>query len=344
MILRSFIIIFSILLANIVTADDTKYKIIDQNGFIILSNGNNIELAISPKHGGELTSYKIKHKKEWHELIYRAKDYTKQKGWRGKAWLLWPATGPSKLDNIPLNANKIGHYQVNNTITPMPMHGFAKDMFWTVDSITVNKDGASVTLSIEDTPSTLQYYPFGFKLSVTYQLTNNNLAINYRVSAKEKNPNAMPFSIGNHITFNTPLIKNSKASDFSFTTTSDLQLERTKGLPTGKTRPSKFIKPTAIKQLPEKKSISLLSSKEKASLTLTDTSGLKININHTASLLPKNLYIDFNLWGSSEDGFFSPEPWVGAQNSLNSGLGLTKLNPNEQWQWNINISLIKNNH
>jgi len=74
---------------------------------------------------------------------------------------------------------------------------------------------------------------------------------------------------------------------------------------------------------------------------MTDASGISLNISHRASTLPKKLYLDFNLWASAKEKFFSPEPWIGAQNALNSGFGLTTVKPNEQWQWHINLSLLR---
>jgi len=39
-----------------------------------------------------------------------------------------------------------------------------------------------------------------------------------------------------------------------------------------------------------------------------------------------------------KEGFFSPEPWIGTQNSLNSGAGLVWLEPGVDWHWTIEIT------
>ena len=39
----------------------------------------------------------------------------------------------------------------------------------------------------------------------------------------------------------------------------------------------------------------------------------------------------------TEEGFFSPEPWIGTQNALNSGAGLLRLEPGVEWRWRIEI-------
>ncbi len=45
----------------------------------------------------------------------------------------------------------------------------------------------------------------------------------------------------------------------------------------------------------------------------------------------------FNLWGDPEAGSFSPEPWVGLQNSLNLQQGLVRLSPGRSWTWTVRI-------
>src|SRR6266498_4070617 len=54
-----------------------------------------LEASICPSQGGELCSLRLRHKGAWTELLYRAADYSPAEGWRGKAPLLWPATGRS---------------------------------------------------------------------------------------------------------------------------------------------------------------------------------------------------------------------------------------------------------
>lgn len=44
------------------------------------------------------------------------------------------------------------------------------------------------------------------------------------------------------------------------------------------------------------------------------------------------------LWGSREDGFFCPEPWVGAPNSLNTGHGRVMLAPGRTFTWQVTAS------
>jgi galactose mutarotase-like enzyme len=54
-----------------------------------------LEAAVAPSQGGELSSFRVKFKGEWVELLYHARDYTDTKGFQGKGPVLWPAVGCS---------------------------------------------------------------------------------------------------------------------------------------------------------------------------------------------------------------------------------------------------------
>ncbi len=74
-------------------------------------------------------------------------------------------------------------------------------------------------------------------------------------------------------------------------------------------------------------------------LAVIDPSGFGLRLLHQASEAPSLPAIRFNLWADVEDGFFSPQPWVGMQNSLISGTGLVHLDPGESWQWRVEVIL-----
>ena len=95
-----------------------------------------------------------------------------------------------------------------------------------------------------------------------------------------------------------------------------------------------------VTALPQRKAVSLAGRAEDATLRLKDPSGLQLRLNHQASAYPSTPFVLFNLWADLDEGFFSPEPWVGLQNALNSRRGLVELQPGESWQWKINIDFL----
>jgi galactose mutarotase-like enzyme len=61
-------------------------------------------------------------------------------------------------------------------------------------------------------------------------------------------------------------------------------------------------------------------------------------MSHSASKLPEQPYVSFNLWGDAPQGYFSPEPWVGLQNSFVLNEGLVSLDPGELFYWTIRLT------
>jgi galactose mutarotase-like enzyme len=56
-----------------------------------------------------------------------------------------------------------------------------------------------------------------------------------------------------------------------------------------------------------------------------------VTLRHKAASLPDEPFLLFNVWGDAKNGYFSPEPWVGIQNSLNLAGGTIRLAPGGQW-------------
>jgi galactose mutarotase-like enzyme len=301
--------------------------------FITLDNGNGIRAVVAPDQGGELSSLSIRFDDQWFELLYRAGDYSTQSGWRGKAPLLWPATGISFLPGTGSH-----HYLLNGEQYPMPFHGFAMRQPWDVISQSSPDGMAALALKMSSTAKTRKYYPFGFELMVRYQLHGDRLHMEYAVTADGDNNAAMPFSIGNHITFNAPLMPGSDPEDLRFyNQLPDMLLRDSNKVFTGEVVPAPFIGWHSIAALGERQAVSLGGRSGAAELLLLDPSGLQLRLVHSASSEPSEPTIRFNLWADTKNGFFSPEPWLGTQNSLNSGLGLITLSPGETWTWRIDI-------
>ncbi len=89
--------------------------------------------------------------------------------------------------------------------------------------------------------------------------------------------------------------------------------------------------------LPQRRAVGLGGAKGDTELTVIDPSGLSLGLRHWTDAEPEPPAIRFNLWADAEEGFFSPEPWIGTQNALNSGAGLVRLEPGTEWNWTIEI-------
>ncbi len=306
---------------------------------IIADEESGIEAAVAPEKGGELSGLRVRVNGDWVETLYRARDYTPTEAWSGKAPLLFPATGRSVPNNDFTESVLKGFaYLHYGRRYPMPIHGFVREMPWSIEEHGAAPDFARVRLSRNDTAATRRQYPYGFRLDVLYRLAAGVLEIVYTVTADNSNGSAMPFSIGNHITFRTPLLEGSDWRAMRFETPSSIEYQTDPpGLPNGKSRPCSYADAVPLGEIDANTAISLGGYDGEPYMVLCDPAGLAIRMSHLADALPDKPVILFNVWGDPAAGYFSPEPWVGLQNSLNLKQGLVELEPGESWRWTIRI-------
>ena len=302
---------------------------------VLRDEARGLEAAVAPSKGGEMSSFKVRHRGQWVETLYRARDYSDQPGWTGKAPFLWPATGRNFPKDVRPNEEARGSsYDWNGQRYPMPIHGFARDMLWTVE-----ERGASplrLRLSITDSEATRKSYPWGFHISVEYMFDNGKLGIDYVVTASKSNREAMPFSAGNHITFKAPLVEGTDPMKMRFETPSTVEfLKAAGGLPTGEKRAKSFAAAAELSAIERLAAVSLGGYQGDPYMILRDPGGITLKLSHTAARVPQDPLIRFNVWGDPASGYFSPEPWVGLQNSFNRRQGLVRLQPGERWTWRI---------
>ena len=324
-----------------VSSDASKTRLV-----LLRDEASGIEAAIAPAKGGELSGLAVRFRDKWIETIYLARDYSPRQSWTGKAPFLWPATGR----NFPEDLRKRreagerfdgGAYNFQGKRYKMPIHGFARDLPWELETPSAGADGARAKLWLTDNDKTRQYYPFGFRLTVEYLVANGRLDISYEIHASGENTEKMMFSMGNHITFRTPLVEGSDPAELVLTTPSTMEILKTDyGVPTQDTRPRSHAAGVKLGDFEKLQAVSLTGypSSEDPYVLLRDPQGLSIRMSHTADEIPEQPVILFNVWGDARGGFISPEPWVGLQNSLVLGKGLMYLEPGKDFRWRIRIT------
>ena len=304
-----------------------------------------VEAAIAPSRGGELSSLRFRRGADWLETLYLGRDYTPRDDWTGKAPLLWPATGrsfPPDLEERRRAGENFndGAWEWKGQRYPMPIHGFARSFPWQVQDSDAGEGAARAELTFGDNAATREMYPFGFQLTAEYVLADGALSINYEVLADADNSDPMPFSIGNHITFVVPLVPGGDAGQVVLVTPSSEEILKTGyGIPTGEIRPRSHADGIELGEFERRAAVSLTGYDAEPFMELRDPAGLTIRMSHRASKVPDAPIILYNLWGDAHDGFFSPEPWVGMQNSLISQQGLIQLQPGVRFDWTIRIEI-----
>lgn len=294
-----------------------------------------LRAAIAPGKGAEMSSLELRWKGQWVELLYRGRDFAPTDDFEGRAPILWPATGRNQT-----KAGQSG-WTWQGTDYPLRIHGFARDNNWRIISTRTTGASPHVDLELVDDAQTRAVYPFGFRMRLRYQIRGSQLTILHKLRAASDNGGAMPFSIGNHMAFIAGLTPGaSGAQTRLFADARRVSLLNPDSSPAGKFEAIDLSKGKSLAALGKRKAVSLIDfPAHRAQVRMTNADGLSLTVSHAATRYPHETPILFNLWGDLDKGFFSPEPWVGKQNSLERQDGVILLKPGEHFEWRIEVRL-----
>lgn len=91
--------------------------------------------------------------------------------WPRRAPVLFPMTGPTKESKI----------EAGGLPYTMPNNGFVRDLEFSLLSQSSDK----ATFELQDSSATLQYYPYGFRLKITYTLLDDGFKAEAEIYAKD---------------------------------------------------------------------------------------------------------------------------------------------------------------
>lgn len=134
------------------------------------------------EHASEIHSFKSK-KTGWEYMWDGNPKY-----WKGRNPTLFPMVGSTWDKTLHINGKE---YHTGN-------HGFTRNSDFTCTKHT----DSCIVMEFEDTPITLEQYPFHFHMSITYTLDKNSLHIAYAI--ENRNEVVMPFNFGLHPAFRCP--------------------------------------------------------------------------------------------------------------------------------------------
>ena len=306
---------------------------------VLRDTAANVEAAVAPSEGGELSSYRAKLKGQWIEFLYHARDYSPGPGFKGKGPLLWPAVGAQyPVGTVPKTSCGPGPYTTGGKTYTMPCHGFARNLPWKEVARSADRNGARVTVELRDSESTRAAYPFAFKLDATYEISAGHLTIDYTVTSTQSNSAEMFFSIGNHIAFKLPFVDGTDPAKMTFETPSTVQLLRNaQGVLSGEEKPRSFQTPETLGSFDARVAMPVRGYRSQPYARLADPQGVSLRLTQQAgSTLPEPL-VRFNIYGGPQAGYFCPEPFFGIQNSFNLQQGLVRLKPGKSWRWRLEL-------
>lgn len=110
---------------------------------------------------------------------------------------VWPRHAPTLFPVVGrLKQDRLIHQGVAH---PMPKHGFARDMDFTLLRLTRE----TCTFMLRDSEATRASYPFPFELRISYGLDDMSLRIDWEL--RNPGPEPLPASLGAHPAFRWPL-------------------------------------------------------------------------------------------------------------------------------------------
>lgn len=123
---------------------------------------------------------------------------------RDNTQYLWQGTEDTWPEHAPVLFPVVGRclnnkIEVGGKFYPMPQHGFAKDMTFTV----TEKTQTSAVFLLESNEETLKMYPYAFRFFVTYTLEENKITTVFRI--ENTSTEIMFFGIGGHPGYCCPL-------------------------------------------------------------------------------------------------------------------------------------------
>lgn len=246
--------------------------------------------------------------------------------WSGESWkrhapILFPIVGRLKGDR----------YTLDGEIYELGQHGFARDTLFSV----IESDSKSITFKMSSSEQTLAKYPYSFEFFVRYEVSDDDVAVTFRVRSEQE----IFFSCGWHPGFSFPNHKSllgdmqvtSEASDFSH------QLLNGEGL----------IQPQLTAE-----SASLViqdSTFQQDALIFKNGLGNLVELSSKKAGVKISMHTggasQFGIWSKNPSEFVCLEPWWGcadleaAQGDLKSKFGIQCISPNEEWQRVVRIQL-----
>jgi galactose mutarotase-like enzyme len=304
----------------------------------LTSTRHGITACTSAQDGAELSSLSVVDPSGTHELLFNANNWQPIEGWTGRAPWLWPVAGRTYAQQSGSDRpapDSVFQWTHGGQHQPMPLHGFVRNRRWLADTPRVDGQGATAGAILDSNHTDRQSYPFDYRLEVTTRVHNDLISLSFQVTADRHNSGPMPFTIGNHFTFDFAswwgpdwlegvLVG---AGDSAWSAGGLVLVGERIELPTDEV-------PIADPKLEN----SLIPAALGRWVSLVSPDRRKrIDVSFSTSDLPSE---DAAIWVTHRDPenrFFCLEPWIGWPNGINSGRGRIEVEPGKTWGMDIHL-------
>lgn len=268
--------------------------------YVIANAAEDTYIEVIPERGGMIANYVVKGKPVFY--LDKSTLVDKSKPVRGGNPILFPICGRLVDNQYSLDGE--------NDFT-MGIHGFARDLPWTVTNVTVGEgdfssDSASMTLELLDNENTYLQYPFRFKYTIEYRLTGMSLSVKAFIVNRGEEP--MPVGAGYHPYF---YIKDLNS----------VRIEIPSSSVHGQARGSIAANLFSYEQ----DEINIIYQNLQSNTFEIEDSARKLNV----TVHFEEIYQYLVVWSLKGRSFICVEPWMAAPNALNTLEDVVYIGPGE---------------
>lgn len=235
--------------------------------------------------------------------------------------VLFPSVGVS-------NGSQPDHWDHGGRPLLMPMHGWARDVYWHV----VEADQRSATGVLIRNTGIRVGFPFDFELRLRYALENGGLTLSTTLTNNDKQP--FPYALGFHPYLRAPLGGGRRE---------DCRVD----LPAG-VRVKSGDAWRTLERAPEAaRTVDLTNAELPGSIVLTETGARALEVQDRAAKLATRVSVEDSegdypvwvVWSSAPDApYVCLEPWTDLPNALNRK-GTRTIEPGATHRYRMTISV-----
>jgi galactose mutarotase-like enzyme len=289
---------------------------------ITLDDGKSRAL-VYPERGFQLFSYQADVGGRKVEVIHAPPPGREPADRRYGNPVLFPAVGLS-------SGSRADGWDHKGTFLPMPMHGWARNMYWQVEQL----DARSMTAVLVPNPGFRLGFPFDFELQMTYRLEPSALVLETVIKNLGNEP--FPYALGFHPYLRAPLGAGPGDRGRCIVKA-----------PSGVRLKSADLWRTVTRGREEARTIAVNADELAGSVVLEQTGATALEVEDPTSGLAARVsvvgseqsYPVWVIWSAAPDAaYVCLEPWTDAPNALNRE-GTRKLAAGETHRYRMELSV-----